>query len=133
MSDTMTNIKKSKNLFSDSKKLASIKQRHLEETQKSNIDKHGIGFNSDSRFCVFSAKVTFSAHTGSYGSSSCGTFERLSSGDVGGALIEYLSENEDEVLKRMAEILALKAKSLVDSARAEVKRFSDDLDSIEGY
>ena len=120
--------------MADSSKISTVLDRFDIHASSSNIDKHRKGFNVDSRFKSFSANVYFSAYTGSYGDSSVYNFLSLDSGEaVGKALIAYLDQNEEAVLKGMAEILDKNAKSLIDEAKNEVAQASAKIAEIEAF
>ena len=123
--------------MADANDLSNFTTEFLNATKKGNagqIDKFKKGFNEDSRFQSFSANVYFSAYTGTYGDSSVYNFLRLDSGEaVGKALIAYLDQNEEAVLKGMAEILEKNAKSLIDEAKNEVAQASAKIAEIEAF
>jgi len=136
MKNNFENLKSAKGLIDDSKALSSFHANFQEATKKGNegrVDKFRKGFNEDSRFKSFTTEVYFSAYTGAYGSSSVGNFLRLNSKDAGSALIEYLKNNEEAVLKGMAEILQTKSKGLLEKAREEVDAANSMIGDIEDY
>ena len=128
------NLEEAKTLASDSKKLFHFHDQFREATKKGNsgnVDKFKKGFNADDRFKSFSANVYFSAYSGYYGSSSVGKFINLSSGKhLNEALISYLNENEEAVIKGIATILERKAKSFISEAKKEVADASTAIQSI---
>ena len=118
------NLEEAKTLASDSKKLFHFHDQFREATKKGNsgnVDKFKKGFNDDGRFSSFSANVYFSA----------GEFINLSSGKhLNEALISYLNENEEAVIKGIATILERKAKSFISEAKKEVADASTAIQSI---
>lgn len=136
MSISFDNLNKTKKLMRDAKSLFSFHDKFSEATKKGNkgnIDKHKKGFNADDRFKSFTANVYFSAYTGTYGSSSVGNFLSLESGELQEALIQYLRDNEEEVIKGMAEIISKKAKSLVSSAKKEIAIAVSAIEGVEEF
>ena len=128
------NLNKASLLMADSCKISTLVDRFDIHTSSSNIDKHRKGFNVDSRFKSFSANVYFSAYSGSYGDSSVSILLSIDSKEaVGKALIAYLDQNEEAVLKGVAEILAKNAKSLIDEAKKEVALASAKIAQIEAF
>jgi hypothetical protein len=121
----------------DAKKLMGFHDLFEEKTKKGNggqIDKFGKGFNKDERFRSFKAEIYFSSHTGSCGSSSVSSFLRLESADdIKRALVKYLQDNEEDVIKGMASILDKKAKELVNDALIEVNNAQKAIDDISKY
>jgi hypothetical protein len=124
-------------LMKDAKKFFGFHSDYENATKKGNegrIDKYNKGFNADDRFKSFSANVYFSAYTGSYGSSSVGNFLHLESGDeITSAFIQYLRDNEHNVIKGIGQILEAKAKSLTDKARVEIESAQEKLLEIEEH
>lgn len=117
-------------------KIASILTNHKssyeEEVAKSHIDKYGRCFNGDTRFAVFSVKATFCSHTGSYGSSSCGTFNSIKSNEVAQeSFNNYLRENQESIIQWMARDINNKAASLVDKAEEEVNECVKQLKKVK--
>lgn len=137
MNNNFKSLTHSKRLMDDSKTLMAFHDRFEEATKTGNngrIDKFRKGFNVDDRFQDIKASVYFTAYTGAYGSSSVGSFLRLNSGkDIGLALIKYLNDNEEAVLKGMAAILDGKAKDLISAARSELETASALINDIEAY
>jgi len=134
MANNFENLNRAKTLMRDSNSLKTFHDRFNEITGKSNIDKDSKGFNVDSRLKAFNINVYFSSYTGSYGSSNVSEFIRVYGiDDVNGALIEYLRNNEEKVIKGMAIILAEKAKSLIDAAKDEINTANNSISEIEKY
>lgn len=137
MNNNFENLKKAKVLMDDAKKLMTFHDRFEHATKKGNegrIDKYKKGFNADDRFKCMSAHVYFTAYTGAYGSSSVGSFLYLNSEkELGIALVQYLKNNEEDVIKGVAAILDEKAKSLVVAAKEEVESASALIVDIEDY
>ena len=137
MGDSFKNLNNAKALMRDAKKLIGFHDLFEEKTKKGNrgqIDKFGKGFNTDERFKSFKAEIYFSAHTGAYGSSSVSSFLRLESrDDIQRALIKYLQDNEEDVIKGMASILDKKAKELVNDALIEINNAQKAIDDINEY
>lgn len=129
------NLKEVKSLLSDAKKIGSHNERFMDATKpgnSGNIDKYKKGFNADDRFKSFRAEVYFSSYTGSYGSSSVGSFLDISSTkSVEKAFIKYLQDNEDEVLKGISYNLQEAADALIEKAKGEIAAASEYLRSIE--
>jgi hypothetical protein len=69
-------------------------------------DKHGFGFNLDSRFSSFRVEVSLDSWSGYYGNSSCSTFISVCDREeAANALVSWLNKNRAQVLAGMAEII----------------------------
>lgn len=136
MTNKFENLNKAWGLLDDAKRLETFHNSFNDATKKGNkgrIDKFKKGFNADDRFRSFQINIYFSAYTGEYGSSTVSEYLSLNSGEAGNALIKYLKDNEEAVIKGMADILNEKAKSLLVSAQSEVDSASSLIQEIKTY
>lgn len=97
-----------------------------------NTDKHGCGFGVDDRFSLFSTSINFSAYTGRYGSSSCGTFGGFGAGsaELRPYLVRALNEHQRAIFASMARLMRADAAKLAEKARAEVEALQAMLDQL---
>ena len=127
---------KIKSIRSDISKLQGFNEDYCARTSPSSVDKHGFGFNKDSRFASFSLKLTFDNWMGHYGSSSCSTIMSLSNTDmVEKALIRYLNKNVDNVLRGVAEEMEsdyLNMKSELESDIEQMQKLLSEISSEKG-
>lgn len=120
-------------LIHDATLLDGIRKDFEEKTKSPRVDKKGIGFNYDSRFALFSVKITLDSWLGYYGSSGCSTLFSLFDRDMAAsALVEYLNDHFDDVCTGMAEILKERAKSLATKAEQEAAETLKDLSDVTG-
>jgi len=113
------NINNIKKWLSDSDKIKNVKANFKRSTSSSNVDKFQLGFNADHRFKSFSATVYFGGYTGDYGDSSVYNFLSLGDADVAKeAVIQYMKDNEDDLLLYISEFYKSKAIESKDKAKS---------------
>jgi len=95
------------------------------------IDKHGIGFNVNSKFSLFEVTVSYDAYIGHYGSSGCSTFKGLNNSKyIASLFVEYVQSNEIKILNWIADRLEQEAKSMIDKANNELREMKIFLNEI---
>ena len=109
-------------------KLVTGLNRYRAEALKHACDKHALKFNGDDRFKVSKpVYVWLSSHLGYYGNSGCTTTFNLPDEQFRSLLLEYINENQNDILdfmlKRSAEIAESekeKALRTLDQVRAKI-------------
>jgi hypothetical protein len=123
-------IDKIRNLLSTEKGLRTFDETVKDVYSKPECDKTGIGFNYDSRFCVFTTKVTFDCLAGYYGSSSCHTIQNGIDGDTAAHLfIAAINQLRPQIFETMANIAKQQAKESTAEAQKEIEDISKLLES----
>ena len=131
MNNPFKKLEEVKRLVADSRKLNEFHEKYQNRISQSQCDKYGKGFNHDDRFTAFKKTVFFSAKAGDYGSSSTSAQLSLQDGvKVGDALVEWLNQNEELVLKGIGKILEEKSKELLTEATKELEEANNFLDEV---
>lgn len=128
----MNNFDHIKLLRREAEKCRTIWRKYTEtiNNPRHNCDKHAFCLNGDTRFAVFSEKVTLCAYTGYYGNSICSTFMQMDSSMVGPALIRVLGRQLPQLLQDIAAELEKEAASKLSAAQEEVTAMQNALDEI---
>lgn len=127
-------LERIRELRSAQKSLATFWERYLEATKRPNIDKYDAKFCGDERFSCFSRKIYFSAYTGAYGSSTCGTFGAgggASASTLGNLLVKALNSLKEEIFTQMALHAAEEAEELVGKAKEELQELTTLLGDVD--
>lgn len=102
-----------------------------ERSAPGNIDKYDEGFGINSRCTVFDVQTSFSAYTGSYGSSSVYTFQNGISPKIGAEyVVKAMNALRKDILAKMAELMRRDATALEGKARAEIEKMESLLASV---
>lgn len=127
------NINKIQSLLNNAKATGTYWESYEEKKSRPNCDKHGAGFQGDERFSVFACKVSFSAHTGNYGNSSCSSFCNGMDRDVANKyLIGAMNVLKETLFKEMSKAMQRDALALKGKAVKEVEQLQEMINSIEG-
>ncbi len=121
-------VDKVKNLLKTANEAETVFDRYKEATNESRCDKHGLGFNLDSRFS--SAKITLSidSWTGYYGNSGCGVFFRITDKEVFEKhLLKVIQSKFKSIIQETADSIRNEATELKEKA---LKELQDDLNLI---
>lgn len=128
----MSDINKIKTWLSDAERLLKVREDFDFTVADKDVDKHGLGFNKDSRFKSFSAEIYFGGYTGTFGCSSVYNFLRLDDRDIArDALIDFCKKHEKEILEHMSSFIIEKAKREEAEAREKLENDLKILDSLK--
>lgn len=101
----------------------------LQTTSAHSCDKHGFGFQKDSRFSIFQCDLSLDTWTGYFGNSGCSTFGSVGNKDL---FKEYFIKWMNSNLSRMFKEIADAIEKDSEEARAErIKQLEDELKSLQ--
>lgn len=103
--------------------------RYKDHTASPNIDKYGAEFGGDGRWSHFKVNTFFDAHSGSYGSSSCGSFGKFDADIAGAYMVQAMNCLREELFAKTAELMKADAAKKVEKARTEVEAMNAALDA----
>ena len=103
--------------------------RYKAHTASQNIDKYDAQFGGDGRWSHFKVNTFFDAHSGAYGSSSCGSFGRFDADIAGAYMVRAMNCLREELFAKAAELMKADAAKKVEKARAEVEAMNAELDA----
>ena len=127
----MGDVNKIKSWLIDADTLLTARENFNFRISDKNVDKHGLGFNKDSRFKSFSAEIYFGGYTGTFGCSSVYNFLRLDDRNIArDALIDFCRNHEKEILEHMSNFIVEKAKREEAEAREKLENDLKILDSL---
>ena len=117
----------------DISNLKQFDQKYREHTGQSQVDKHGRGFNKDSRFSSFSLKLSFDNWSGYYGNGGCSTILSLSNHDlVQKAFVQYLNKNMNQVLEGIAKEMESDYLNMKAELESDIEDMQNLLSEISG-
>lgn len=124
----MKEVLKVKQMLQTAKEAETVIDRYKNATSAPSCDKHGLGFNLDSRFS--SAKVTLSidSWTGYYGNSGCGTFFTITDREVFEKhLLKVLKSKFQAIILETSKSIKEEASQMKEKA---LKELEDNLNLI---
>lgn len=102
------------------KEVGTLREKYLSTAARSSCDKHGWGFNQDSRFSIFKAEVSLDSWVGWYGNSSCTTPGDIANKDLFVKyFVKWLDRHSDRMLSEIADMMEK------DSLKAKEKRIEE--------
>ena len=129
---TKENITKLQRLFQCADRLYEYWDKYTNKTSEPACDKYGASFNKDDRFIIFKASIFFSAHTGQYGSSSCGTFSNQIDSELAKEyFIKAINLRKEQIFSDMAQLMKEDAKSLKSAALKEIDSLQEMINSVD--
>ena len=128
----MITSKKIRDLYSDAIQLKNHMTIFAEQTKQTKCDKKGIGFNKDSRFSAFSAKLSFDSWRGFYGDSYCSDVIQLIDPETASkSLVKYAELHQKEILDFIHDDLMQQAITLKNKAIDEMEEEKSFINSID--
>ena len=92
-------------------------------------DKHGLGFNEDSRFSGFKVQLSLDSWLGYYGDSSCGN--AISCGDkFKQHFIQYLNSNVNLIIKSVVERMEDELRNYLDDEIEKTEQYLKSLKEV---
>lgn len=125
----MEKVNKVKTLLHDANTLSTAQERFKKLTDKSDVDKYGLGFNKDSRFSAGAVKISLDSWYGHYGSSSCYQFVTFKDKDsFEKHLLDSIKARFFDIIQDTAKRMYNEAVKLKEEAEKELR---DNLEIIE--
>jgi hypothetical protein len=124
-------LQKMRSLKAFANSVGSFWDRYKETTSDSRCDKYEAKFNGGDRWTLFKTQISFCAHTGYYGNSTCSIFGRMDSEIAKEIFPRALDKCAKQIFEAMREIADSEAKALRSEAEDEIKALQAMIDEVE--